>query len=70
MKYPDFKFLSDELLKEQIAIGLYELGFNPNLTLFIDEESFSYGYGEMNGWIGIWEYHIPFWYSKKYIEKN
>lgn len=35
-------------------------------TSFIDGNSMSYGYGEMNGNIGAWEFQLPFWFSKKF----
>ena len=47
-------------VKEIIAICLYKIGIKPKCTSFIDEETIAYGYGKLNGWIGLWEYQIPF----------
>ena len=46
--------------KEVIAICLYKIGVKPKCTSFIDEETIAYGYGKLNGWVGLWEYQIPF----------
>lgn len=35
-------------------------------TSFIDEVSFSYGFGKLNGAIGVFEYQLPFWFTKKF----
>jgi len=47
-------------LKEIIAICLYKIGIKPKCTSFIDEKTIAYGYGKLNGWIGLWKYQIPF----------
>ena len=46
--------------KELIAISLYKMGKKPKCTSFIDEETIVYGYGKLNGWVGLFEYQIPF----------
>jgi hypothetical protein len=46
--------------KEIIAIVLYKIGVKPKCTHFIDEETVSYGYGKLDGWMGLWQYQIPF----------
>ena len=56
--------------KEYIAIMLYKLGVKPNVTLFIDEDTLSYGYGKTDGGLGLWEYQIPFNIKSKSISKK
>lgn len=51
---------------ELIAILLHKLGKKPKCTIFIDEKTYMYGYGKLNGWIGMWQYNLPKWYVKKY----
>lgn len=52
-------------VNEYIAIGLYKLGVKPNCTIFIDEETVSFGYGEADS-VGLFDFQIPF---EVYCEK-
>lgn len=56
--------LSDKI-KEGIAIVLYSICIRPKCTLFIDEYTYMYGYGECHS-IGVFEYPLP----NKYIERE
>lgn len=42
-----------------IAKILFNLGIEPNVTQFIDEVTKSFGYGDMDGWVGVWQYQLP-----------
>ena len=52
-----------------IAILLYRLGRKPKCTIFIDEQTFMYGYGKLYGWTGVWQYNLPARIARK-IEKQ
>lgn len=52
-------------MNEIIAIILYKIGVTPKMTRFIDGETLMFGYGKLNGGIGIWEYNLPEKYSAK-----
>jgi len=55
------------LFTELIAICLHKIGMRPSCTHFIDEETIMYGYGKLNGDIGVWQYNLPCWYANKYF---
>lgn len=55
---------------EIIAICLHKLGKKPNVTTFIDERTLMFGYGKLNGNIGIWQYNLPRYYVLKNIFKQ
>lgn len=38
------------------------------ISRFIDEETITYGYGELDS-MGLWEYQLPFWFTKNF-DKN
>ena len=48
------------------AIVLHKAGFKPHCTHFIDETTIIYGYGKLNGWIGVFRFNLPLWYASKY----
>jgi len=52
---------------ELVAISLHKLGFQPIMTHFIDEHTIMYGYGKLNGNIGVWQYNLPLPYARKYF---
>jgi len=53
-------FKYDYDFKEYVAIILYIIGVQPYCTTFIDGETMVYGYGKLDGWVGLFEYTIPF----------
>lgn len=54
-------------MKDFIAIALFKIGVKPKCTSFIDGETLAFGYGKLDGDIGLWEYQIPFRYTKDKI---
>lgn len=53
-----------------IAICLHKIGIKPKVTHFIDGCTRMYGYGKMDGNIGIWKYNLPIYYARKYYNIN
>ena len=51
-------------MKTVIAIVMYWIGFKPKISTFIDEETVTYGYGQLYS-MGDWEYEIPHRFLKK-----
>ena len=49
------------IMNDIIAKILFKIGIKPKLTSFIGGDM-SYGYGKMNGNIGIWQFQLPFGY--------
>lgn len=51
---------------EIIAFFYYFAGKKLSCSTFIDEVTITHGYGKLDGNIGIWEYQLPFWFTKKW----
>ena len=49
-----------------IAIILHKIGKKPKCSHFIDGETIMYGYGKLDGDIGVFQFNLPIWYAKKY----
>lgn len=58
-----FKHWVDEKLEwfreSIVATFLYYIGIRPKIVRFIDEKTFMFGYGKLNGGIGYWQYNLP-----------
>jgi len=54
----------NDLLAVFVAKLLYNIGIKPKATLFIDGESVSYGYGKIDGNVGVWKFQLPNGYIK------
>ena len=50
---------------EVIAIIRFLFGENPSISTFIDGNTLTYGYGELDDF-GCWQFELPFSFCKKH----
>lgn len=45
-------------VNELLAVFLYQCGVRPGVSTFVDEVTFTYGYGYLDDY-GSWEFEVP-----------